>query len=580
MLPGMAARGGPVHVVTTTRRYKGRVYTTHLLRRSFREGGKVRNETLGNLSHLPDTLVDMIRRGLRGEEFVPAGERFEIIASKAHGDVAAVLRAVRRLDIASLLGSRPCREADLVVAMIVARIVAPHTKLATTRWWRNRTLADELGIADADEDDLYHAMDWLLARQDAIERKLAARHLASGGLALYDLTSSYFEGSHCPLAARGYSRDGKKGKLQVNWGLLADRRGCPVAVSVFEGNTADPATFLPQADKLRQQFGLEHMVLVGDRGMISTASIEQLRADRFGWITALKSGQIRSLLSDGALQMDLFDERNLFELQHPDFPGERLVACRNPALAKRRAHKRTALLEATTGELDKVRAMVARGSLHGAAEIGVRVGKVLNKYKVAKHFDLAIDEAAFTFTLRHDKVAEEAALDGLYVIRTAVNERHMTADDAVRNYKALTDLERAFRSLKTVDLKVRPIHHRLEDRVRAHIFLCMLAYYVEWHMREAWRELMFADEDRDAKRTRDPVLPARRSDAARDKLASRKRPDGTDLYCFTTLLEALATIVRNTCRVPGDTTKATFDILTTPNSLQRRALDLLDNVTA
>ena len=280
----MAARGGPVHVVTTTRRYKGRVYTTHLLRRSFREDGKVRNETLGNLSHLPDPLVDIIRRGLRGEAFVPVSERFEIIASRPHGDVAAVLRAVRRLDVAGLLGSRPCREADLVVVMIVARIVAPHTKLATTRWWHSRTLADELGVADADEDDLYRAMDWLLVRQDAIERKLAARHLASGGLALYDLTSSYFEGSHCPLAARGYSRDGKKGKLQVNWGLLADRRGCPVAVSVFEGNTADPATFLPQADKLRRQFGLERMVLVGDRGMISTASIEQLRADRFGWI--------------------------------------------------------------------------------------------------------------------------------------------------------------------------------------------------------------------------------------------------------------------------------------------------------
>jgi len=338
----MSARGGPVHVVTTTRHYKGRVYTTHLLRRSFREAGKVRNETLGNLSHLPDAVVDMVRRSLRGEEFVPAGERFEIIASRPHGDVAAVRRAMRRLDVAGLLGARPCREADLVAAMIVARIVAPHTKLATTRWWHTRTLADELGVADADEDDLYGAMDWLLARQDAIEHKLAARHLVSGGLALYDLTSSYFEGSHCPLAARGYSRDGKKGKLQVNWGLLADQRGCPVAVSVFEGNTADPATLLPQADKLRRQFGLDSMVLVGDRGMISTASIEQLRAERFGWITALKSGQIRSLLHDGALQMDLFDERNLFELRHADYPGERLVACRNPALAKRRAHKRTA----------------------------------------------------------------------------------------------------------------------------------------------------------------------------------------------------------------------------------------------
>ena len=575
---GMPARNGPVHVVTTTRQYKGRVYTNHLLRRSFRDGGKVRNETLGNLSHLPDALVDMVRRGLRGEAFVPAGERFEIVASRAHGDVAAVLRALRRLDVAGLLGARPCREADLVMAMIVARIVAPHTKLGTTRWWHSRTLADDLGVADADEDELYRAMDWLLARQDAIERKLAKRHLASGGLALYDLTSSYFEGSHCPLAARGYNRDGKKGKLQVNWGLLADRRGCPVAVSVFEGNTADPATLLPQADKLRQQFGLEHMVLVGDRGMISTASIEQLRAERFGWISALKSGQIRSLLHDGALQLDLFDERNLFELQHPDFPGERLVACRNPALAARRAHKRAALIEATAAELDKVRAMVARGTLGGAATIGVRVGKVLNKYKVAKHFELAIDDESFGFTLRHDKVAEEAALDGLYVIRAGVGKRRMSADDAVRNYKALTGVERAFRSLKTVDLKVRPIHHRLGDRVRAHIFLCMLAYYVEWHIRQAWRELMFADEDQDAKSTRDPVAPARRSDAARDKLASRARPDGTPLHCFHTLLDTLAAIVRNTCRVPGGDANPTFDILTTPNSLQRCAAELIDKI--
>jgi Transposase DDE domain len=574
----MPTRGGPVHVVTTQRQYKGRVYTSHLLRRSFREDGKVRNETLGNLSHLPDGLVDIVRRALRGEEFVPAGERLEIVASRPHGDVAAVLRAMRRLDIAGLLGARPCREADLAMAMIVARIVAPHTKLATTRWWHSRTLAEDLGVADADEDDLYGAMDWLLARQDTIEHKLAARHLASGGLALYDLTSSYFEGSHCPLAARGYNRDGKKGKLQVNWGLLADRRGCPVAVSVFEGNTADPATLLPQADRLRQQFGLQHMVLVGDRGMISMASIEQLRAERFGWITALKSGQIRSLLHDGALQMDLFDERNLFELQHPDFPGERLVACRNPALARRRAHKRTALIEATTAELDKVRARVGRGTLRGAAAIGVRVGKVLNKYKVAKHFELAIDDISFDFTLRHDKLAEEAALDGLYVIRTAVQQRLMTADDAVRNYKALTGVERAFRSLKTVDLKVRPIHHRLADRVRAHIFLCMLAYYVEWHMREAWRELMFADEDHDAKRTRDPVAPARRSDPAREKIASRTLPDGTPLHCFRTLLDALATIVRNTCRIPGDTANPTFDILTTPNSLQRRAAELIDDI--
>jgi transposase len=439
-------------------------------------------------------------------------------------------------------------------------------------------LAEELDVGDADEDDLYRAMDWLLERQDGIERKLAARHLRSGGLALYDLTSSYLEGHCCPLAARGHSRDGKKGKLQVNWGLMSDRRGCPVAVSVFDGNTGDSTTFLPQADKLRQQFGLRHVVLVGDRGMICTAAIEELRRQHFGWITALKGSQIRALLDDGALQMDLFDERNLFELEHPDFPGERLVACRNPELARRRAHKRAALIAATTAELEKVRAMVARGSLKGSAGIGVRVGKVIDKYKVAKHFKLTIDDASFGFELLEDKVAEEAALDGLYVIRTAVRQRLMSADDTVRNYKALTALERAFRSLKTVDLQVRPIHHRLEHRVRAHIFLCMLAWYVEWHMREAWRELTFADEDQDAKLTRDPVAPARRSDKALSKVHTHRLGDGSNAHCFHTLLETLATVVRNTCRIPGDSTTATFDLVTTPNNLQLRAKDLIDAI--
>jgi transposase len=574
----MPSRGGAVHVVTTTRQYKGRVYITHLLRRSFREGSTVRNETLGNLSHLPDTVVDLVRRALRGEAFVPAAERFEIVASRSHGHVEAVLRAMRRLGFASLLSSRPCRESDLVVAMVAARIVAPHTKLATTRWWHTSTLAEELDVGDADEDDLYRAMDWLLERQDDIERKLAARHLKSGGLALYDLTSSYFEGQCCPLAARGHNRDGKKGKLQVNWGLLSDRRGCPVAVSVFDGDTGDATTFLPQADKLRQQFGLRHVVLVGDRGMICKAAIDELRRQHFGWITALKSSQIRVLLDDGALQMDLFDERNLFELQHPDFPGERLVACRNPALARRRAHKRASLIAATTAELEKVRARVTRGTLTGIADIGVRVGKVIDKYKVAKHFKLAIDDASFSFELLHDKLAEEAALDGLYVIRTGIAQRLMSADDTVRNYKALTAVERAFRSLKSVDLKVRPIHHRLEDRVRAHIFLCMLAWYVEWHMREAWRELTLADEDQHAKLTRDPVAPSQRSDSALKKAQTHRLEDGSLAHCFHTLLETLATVVRNTCRIPSDRSTPTFDLLTTPNNLQRRARALIDDI--
>jgi transposase len=574
----MPSRGGAIHVVTTQRHYKGRVYTNHLLRRSFRQDGKVKNETLGNLSHLPDGIVDLVRRALRGESFVPVSERFEIVASRPHGHVEAVLRAVRRLGVASLLSSRPCREADLVMAMVAARILEPHTKLAMTRWWHASTLAQELDVADADEDDLYRAMDWLLEHQDIIERKLAARHLTSGGLALYDLTSSYFEGRCCPLAARGHNRDLKKGKLQVNWGLLSDRRGCPVAVSVFDGKTGDSTTFLPQADRLRQQFGLRHVVLVGDRGMICKAAIEELRRQHFGWITALKSSQVRALLDDGSLQMDLFDERNLFEIEHPDFPGERLVACRNPELARRRAHKRTALIAATTAELDKVRAMVARGTLAGTADIGVRVGKVLNKYKVAKHFKLTIRDASFSFVLRHDKVTAEAALDGLYIIRAGVTQRLMGSDDTVRNYKALTTLERAFRSIKSVDLKVRPIHHHLEDRVRAHIFLCMLAYYVEWHMREAWRELTFADEDQDAKLTRDPVAPAKRSDAALKKVETHRLADGSQAHCFHTLLETLATVVRNTCRIPGDSTTATFDVVTTPSNLQRRATDLIDTI--
>src|ERR1700757_1897214 len=369
----MAQRGGAVHVVTTQRHYKGRVYTTHLLRRSYRDGDKVKNETLGNLSHLPDHVIELVRRSLRGEAFTPADERFEIIASKPHGDVDTVLQAMRRLDFAALLASRQCREADLVMGMVAARIVAPHTKLATTRWWQTRTLAEDLGIATADdEDDLYATMDWLLERQGAIERKLADRHLESGGLVLYHFSSSSFGGKPCPLAALGNNRDGKKGKLQVNYGLLTDRRACPVAVSVHEGNTSDAKTFLPQVRRLREKFGLEQMVVVGDRGMISQASIAQLREEQFSWITALKSAQIHTLVVDGELHLGLFDERSLFELRPPDFPGERLIACRNPELAKLRAHKRESLIAATKTELEKARDMVARGRLRGAAAIGGR----------------------------------------------------------------------------------------------------------------------------------------------------------------------------------------------------------------
>jgi transposase len=576
----MATRTGTAHVVTTTREYKGTVYRTHLLRRSYREDGKVKNETLGNLSHLPEPLIEIIRRSLQGETFVPLSQAFDVIDSRSHGHVHAVAQAMHRLDFAAVLGSKSCRERELVLAMVAARIVAPSPKLATTRWWHTSTLASDFGVAEAAEDDLYAAMDWLLARQDAIQKKLAARHLSEGGLVLYDLSSSYFEGTTCPLARLGHSRDGRKGMLQVNYGLLTDVRGCPAAVSVYEGNVADSATFLPEVQRLREQFGIEQLVMVGDRGMIGHGSIAELREmSGVGWITALKSASIRSLVEQGQLQLGLFDERNLVEINSPEYPGERLVACRNPQLAKLRAIKREALLAASEKNLLAIKERVAAGRLRGADEIGLRVGKIINQYKVAKHFELAISERSFTFARKQQAIAAESALDGIYVIRTSVDARQMHASDCVRNYKALANVERAFRSLKTVDLRVRPIHHRTADRVRAHILLCMLAYYVEWHMREAWRELMFADVDQAAKATRDPVAPAQRSQAALEKVARRIVDDGTPAHSFSTLMAELSAIVRNTCRSPAAGPGApTFDVVTTPNPTQRHALDLIKQI--
>lgn len=574
----MPKRTGPVHVVTTTRHYKGKIYQSHLLRRSFRQDGKVRNETVGNLSHLPGHVIDLIRRALREETLISA-EDFEVVRSLPHGDTHAVLTAMDHLGFRRLLGSRPCPEADMVVAMVAARVVCPHTKLATTRWWQSRTIADDLGVREASEDDLYAAMDWLVARQPQIERKLAARHLTAGGLVLYDLTSSYFEGTTCPLAKRGHNRDGKRDKLQVNYGLVTDGRGCPVAVSVFDGNVSDSTTVLPQVQRVHEDFGVRDVVLVGDRGMIAQKTIDALQQwSGVRWITALKSVQIRALVEGGALQLGLFDDRDLFELADRDYPGERLIACRNPELAKLRAHKRQDLLAATGGELEKVQRRVTTGRLRGRAEIGLRVGRVVNKYKVAKHFALTITDTAFRFAIREAQVALEAQLDGIYLIRTNVGAEVMTAEDAVRHYKALSQVERAFRSLKTIDLHVRPIHHRVADRVRSHIFLCMLAYYVEWHMREAWRPLLFADEDQAAKAHRDPVAPARRSQAADHKAATHRLANGTPVHSFRTLLEDLSSMVRNTCRTSRDADAPTFAVVTTPTPEQRRALDLLKRI--
>jgi transposase len=551
-----------------------------LLRESYRDDGKVKSRTLANLSKLPAESIEVLRRSLKGELLAPVSEAFEVRASHHHGHVHAVMLTLQRLDLARCLDSRPSRNRDLVVAMIIARILAPNSKLATTRWWQDTTLPAILGVEDADEGELYGALDWLLQRQGRIEQKLAARHLENDALALYDLSSSYFEGVTCPLAAFGHNRDLKKGKLQVNYGLLTNARGIPVAVSVFEGNTSDPKTLLPQVSDMRERFVIERFVLVGDRGMITQNQVDVLQTlEGIDWITALRPGAIRRLLEDQALQMDLFDERNLFELSHPDFPGERLVACRNPELAKRRAEKRRSLIEATVKELDQVCAMVDRGRLKGEDKIGLRVGKVINKYKVAKHFILEIQPRHFAYLLDEDKITAEAALDGLYVIRTSLDQQRISAAQAVRSYKQLSRVERAFRSMKTVDLQVRPIRHHLEGRVRAHILLCVLAYYVQWYMVEAWRELLFCDEDQDAKTTRDPVAPATRSAAALHKVHTRTLDDGSAAHSFQTLLHHLSTIVRNTCTLPcANTDPPVFEIDTTPNAKQQHAYELLKTI--
>ena len=553
---------------------------TYLLRESYREGKKVRKRTLANLSALSDKQIETIRAVLAGQSMRPVEQLWQTVRSRPHGAVQAVRLAMQKLGFEALIGSRPGPQRDAVCAMVAARILSPHTKLATTRWWHTTTLPEEFGVADMDENDLYAAMDWLLERQDAIQKKLAARHLSQGGLALYDLSSSYFEGRCCPLARIGYSRDGKRNTLQVNYGLLTNREGCPVAISVYEGNTGDARTLPDQVRRLRDDFGLGRLVLVGDRGMISHKAIEDLRSlEGLAWITALKSAQIRSLVQGGALQLGLFDERNLIEFIHPEYPGERLVACRNADLGRLRAHKREALLVATEKELEKVRARIRKGSLAGRDRIGVCVGKVVNKYKVAKLFALDIEDDSFQFHRLTASIAAEAALDGIYIIRTNVPNRQMDSAEAVRSYKALAEVERAFRSMKTIDLHVRPIHHWLATRVRAHIFLCMLAYYVEWHMRKVWRELLFADEDLKSKTRRDPVAAAQRSEAALNKAATHTLDDGSPAHSFRTLLQELSTIVRNTCQPADGPTQLNFQMTTVPNPTQQRALQLLNSIT-
>ena len=548
-----------------------------LLREGKREGKRVVKRTLANLSDWPEAKIEALRQVLRGG--AASVDKLAIEASVPHGHVEAVLGLMRALGMDNLLASRPCRQRDLVLAMLAQRLLDPCSKLAATRLWATTTLAGELGVEEADVNELYAALDWLLARQNHIENKLAKRHLEDGAVVLFDVSSSSYHGRTCPLARYGYNRDGEK-LPSIVYGLMTDSEGRPVAVDVYPGNTGDPSTVPDQVDKLRERFGLSRVVLVGDRGMLTQTRLESLRAyPDLGWISALRFTAIRDLAEQGAFQPSLFDACNLAEITSEHYPGERLVACRNDALAKLRAHKRESLLQATEALLQEIAARIKAGKLTGQDKIGVQVGKIINRHRVAKHFDLDIGEATLGWTRRQEAIDAEAALDGLYVIRTSLAEQRMDAAACVRSYKSLSGVERAFRSLKTVDLKVRPIHHRLESRVRAHILLCMLAYYVEWHMRQAWAPLMFADTEQQAKATRDPVAPAERSPSAKRKAQTRVLDDGEPVHSFATLLAEMATLVRNTCRASGTGTSApTFEVLTTPSAHQQRALALIQAI--
>ena len=576
----MPSRHGSIHVATIIRRYNGKVYKTYLLRRSFRRDGKVLHETLGNISHLPETTIDVIRRSLKGETFVSTKDAFRTLRSRPHGHVEAVLRMIRKLGLETLIASRPCRERDLVLAMIVQRILFPCSKLATTRDWHTTTLAEDLHVADADENELYAALDWLLTRQRLIEAKLAQRHLSEGALVLYDVSSSYYEGRTCPLAKRGHNRDGKEGRPIIVYGLLTDAAGRPLAMEVYPGNTGDPKTVPDQVDKLRQRFGLKRVVLAGDRGMLTQTQIEQLREHPgLGWISCLRSGAIRQLIDDGHLPRSLFDEMNLAEIRAPEFPGERLVACYNPLLAEERTRRRQELLAATEKDLVRLVAEVARRQKKplDKAQIGVKAGRIIGRYKMAKHFQLEIGEGTFRFSRKQAMIERESQLDGIYVVRTSEPKKRLATDDAVRDYKRLAEVEQAFRSLKSADLRVRPIYHRVEDRVRAHVFLCMLAYYVQWHLKRAWEPLLFEEENLAAIRDeRDPVATAEPSAEVQRKKLTHRTDSDLPVHSFTTLLHELATRHRSTCQVLGDPLQSTFQQLTDLTPLQTEALRLID----
>lgn len=551
----------------------------YLLRESYREDGKVKNRTLANLSRLSDDQIRLLRRVLKGETLVSADEALRITRSLPHGHVRAVLEMVRSLGLPRLIASRACRQRALILALIVQRVLEPSSKLAATRRWRKTTLAEELGVAEAEVDEVYEALDWLLARQTRIENKLARRHLADGGRALYDMSSSSYTGHACVLARFGHNRDGKKLPC-IAFGVMTDAAGRPVSVDVYPGNTGDPSTMPDQMEKLKGRFGLERVVVVGDRGMLTQARINTLRQrPGLGWLSALRSEAIRTLIEQGRIERSLFDEVNLAEIHSPDFPGERLVACYNPILAERRRRKRDELLAATEAKFHKIAAEVDRRTKTPLSrdQIGVKVGRVLNKFKVGKHFELSIADGHFTWQRKEGAIGKETALDGIYVIRTSEPADAVSAENAVRGYKQLADVEQAFRSLKGLELLVRPIFHRLEGRVRAHVFVCLLAYYVQWHLKRAWAPLLFADEHlAEHRQARDPVASAEPAPEVRAKKAARRTEDGHELHSFRELLAELGLQCRNTCEFGLPESPLRVTQLTDPTPLARAAFDLLD----
>ena len=568
-----------MHVAKIERKHGDRTYVSHLLRQSYRQDGQVKHRTLSNLSRLPEHLIDVIRRSLQGETFVTSDEAVRTLASKPHGHVEAILTTFDRLGLAGVLASRSSRQRSVILALIAQRLLFPCSKLASLRYWQSTTLADELEVGDASSGELYQALDWLLARQQAIEQKLAQRHLQEGGVVLYDVSSSYYEGHTCPLAHYGHDRDSKKGLPIIVYGLLTDPCGRPVAVGVYPGNTADATTIPDQIVKVREKFALTRVVLVGDRGMLTQTQIDTLRQyPGLGWVSALRSEAIAKLIEKGVLQRQFFEPVPLAEVSAPDFPGERLIACYNAALAKERRDKRQRLLAATETNLVKLVAEVQRRKNKplSAAQIGLKVGKVIGKHKMAKHFQLQIADGAFSWRRDSESIRQEEELDGIYVIRTSEAAADLASADCVRTYKSLALVERAFRCLKGLDLLVRPIRHRVEPRVRAHVVLCMLAYYVEWHMRKALKPLLYEDEELEqARQQRDPVKPAQASASAQAKKKTHQTAHGFVVQDFRSLLAHLGTRSRVTYQVTAQGSQATFQQLSEPDALQAEALRLL-----